>query len=70
MNLVALNDDDQLAIGPVGKKLRLMVLQAGVENVCRPETQKNLKKLTARAMSAYLKGGSNSPIFKLIKVNL
>jgi len=43
MNLIALNDDDQFAIGPVGKKLRLMVLRAGVENVCRLETKKILK---------------------------
>jgi hypothetical protein len=56
MNLIALNDDYQLAIGAVGKKLRLMVFQAGVENVCRLETQKNLKKFAFSGDGRLFKG--------------
>ncbi len=56
MNLITLNDDYQFAIGPVGKKLRLMVLRAGVENVCHLETRKNLKKFVCSNDGRLFKG--------------
>jgi hypothetical protein len=69
MDLTKLHDDYQFTIEPIGKKLRLMVSYQGVENVCRLETEKNLKKFIGRAMGL-LEVGCNSPVFKLMKAKL
>ena len=56
MKVIALEENYSFAIEPVGKKLRLTVFQAGVENVCRLETQKNLEKFARSGDGRLFKG--------------
>lgn len=49
----------QFAIETVGKKLRLVVYVAGVENVCRLETEKNIKKFIKSSDARLFKGRHN-----------
>ncbi|HZY36718.1 MAG TPA: hypothetical protein VFE53_08730 [Mucilaginibacter sp.] len=59
MALIKMDGVCQFAIETVGKKLRLVVYVAGVENVCRLETEKNIKKFIKSSDARLFKGRHN-----------
>lgn len=56
MDVIHLNKDYQFAIEPSGKRVRLVVYQAGVEKVCRLEMEKNLKNFIRSGDELLFKG--------------
>lgn len=56
MQQIILNEKYTLSFEPVGKKIRLAILEADVELVCRKETIKNLRDFMVKDELKIFKG--------------
>jgi hypothetical protein len=56
MDILTLNNQQQLGIEPLDKRVRLIVYNNGVENVCRKEHIKNLERFIQSGDNHLFKG--------------